>query len=234
MKNYTLIILNLLFLHSSFSQSKVVLFSDEIKKHITKLNIATEVAYKENDAAKANLLFDSIVDNYLVGTKLENFTLKNIKGKKVKLAKINKPIFIITYSSWCVLNKAEIPALNKIAKKYATDFQLIVLFWNTKKEVQKISSKFGLDIKVCYANENYVADEKTVAVLKHYLGFPTSYFLNKNLEIVDIKRGNPQVKPKITFAKALDYSFNYFQDNLANFLLHKNVERETYVTTNNN
>lgn len=233
MKNFTLIILNLLFIYTGFSQAKVSLFSDEIKKHITQLNVATEIAYEEKDALKANVIFDSVVENYLVGTRLENFTLKCSTGKKVKLTKINKPIFIITYCSWYVLNKAEIPALNKIAKKYADDFQLIVLFWNTKKEVKKIANKFTNDIKVCYADEKNSANEKTIAVLKHYLGFPTSYFLNKNLEIVDIKRGNPQANSKLSFEKTLNFNLNYFQNNLANFLLHKNIERETYVTNGN-
>ena len=101
------------------------------------------------------------------------------------------------------------------------DTTVEVLFWDTKKNMKKLATKFNNNINVCYANEEYEADEEVVSNLKHYLGFPTSYFMNKNLEIIDILRGNPQVPIKTSFAKTLDYNLAFFEERITNFLIQK-------------
>lgn len=229
MRTQLLILFYLLFFHNVYGQQKVQLFSEEIKNHIGKFKHFSDIAYEKGDIEKGQLLFDSLVQNYLVGTKIDNYVLKCANGKKVKLQKIKKPIFLLTYSSWCVLNKAEIQSLNELSKKYTADFQLIVLFWDTKKNMKKLATKFNNNINVCYANEEYEADEEVVSNLKHYLGFPTSYFMNKNLEIIDILRGNPQVPIKTSFAKTLDYNLAFFEERITNFLIQKDVIMQPYV-----
>ncbi len=212
---------------SVFGQQKSIFFSEEIKKHIYKYNHHSNKAYETGDVERGQFLFDSLVQNYLIGTRINNYTLKCANGKKIKLHKVKRPILLITYSSWCVLNKAEIPALNKIAKKHEKDFQLIVLFWDTKKNIKKLANRFTSEIRVCYANEHYANDEDLVSNLKHYLGFPTSYFMNENLELLDIQKGNPQVAYKTPFKKALEYDMAFFHKRITNFLLQKDMKRES-------
>ena len=216
-----------------FGQQKSIYFSEEIKKHIYKYNHHSDRAYEKGNVERGQFLFDSLVQNHLIGTRIDNYTLKCANGKKVKLQKVKRPILLITYSSWCVLNKAEIPALNKIAKKYENDFQMIVLFWDTKKNIQKLTNRFNSEIRVCYANEEYANDEEVVSNLKHYLGFPTSYFMNENLEILDIQKGNPQVAYKTPFKKALEYDMAFFYKRITNFLLQKNIKRESFADREN-
>ena len=127
------------------------------------------------------------------------------------------------------MNKAEIPALNKMAKKHENDFQMIVLFWDTKKNISKLVNRFNSEIKVCYASEEYNTDEEVVSNLKHYLGFPTSYFVNENLEILDIQKGNPQVALKTPFKKALDFDMTFFQNRITNFLLQKDIKTQSFA-----
>jgi|SRR6478672_4078484 len=227
MRRLVLVFLYSFILCPGFGQQKSIFFSEEIQKHIYKYNQQSNKAYENGDVDKGQSLFDSLVKNFLIGTRIDNYTLKCANGKKVKLHKVKRPILLITYSSWCVLNKAEIPALNKIASKYEKDFQLIVLFWDTKKNIKKLANRFNSNIKVCYANEEYSSDEEVVSNLKHYLGFPTSYFMNENLELLDIQKGNPQVAYKTPFKKALDYDMAFFHKRITNFLLQKNMKRES-------
>ncbi len=210
---------------------QTIFFSDAIKAHIRKYNIQSDIAYENSDLAKGQALFDSLVQNYLVGSRFNDFSLKSVGSKKIKLSKINKPVFIITYASWCVMNKGEIAALNKLSRKYDKDIQFIVLFWDKKSEAKKIGRRFNSNIDVCYANESYRNDAKIVSTLKHTLGFPTSYFLNSNLDVVDIKRGGIQTVPKMPFRDSMALNYDLFNSRLSEFLLKKDLVREQLAVT---
>ena len=223
----TIILLLLSFVANiSFGQENVVSFSDAIKSNIKKYNSQSDVAFDQGDIQKGNALFDSLVQNHLVGSKFDNYSFKCVNSRKVNLAKIKKPVFIITYASWCVINKGEIPALNKLAQKYSDEMQFIVVFWDVKDDVKKISRQFNGNIKVCYANESYRNDEAVVATLKHTLGFPTSYFLNSDLEVIDIKRGGIQIPKRTSFKIAMEMNYDVFNERLINFLDKKDGMRQ--------
>lgn len=207
-----------LFFQVCFSQDKVVYFSDAIKTNIKKYNSESDRAFQNGDIQAGQALFDSLVQHKLVGSKFDDYSFKSVNSRKVKLSKIKKPVFIITYSSWCVIGKGEIPALNKLARKYDKEVQFIVVFWDTKSDMRKISRKFNNAIKVCYANESYKNDARIVSTLKHTLGFPTSYYLNSNLEVVDIKRGGIQLPPRTSGKKAFEMNYRLFNERLDIFL----------------
>ncbi len=215
----------------SFGQEKTVYFSDAIKTNIKKYNSQSDLEFDKGDIEKGNALFDSLVQNHLVGSRFDDYSFKCVNSRKVKLSKLKKPVFIITYASWCVLNKGEIPALNKLARKYDDDIQFIVVFWDVKDDVKKIARQFNNVIKVCYANESYKNDVSVVATLKHTLGFPTSYFLNSELEVIDIKRGGVAIPPRTAFKKAMDLNYNVFNDRLISFLHKKESVKEQVVDT---
>ena len=213
------------------AQQETVTFSDAIKTHIRKYNIQSDIAYENSDIAKGQALFDSLVQNYLVGSRFNDFSLKSVGSKKIKLSKINKPVFMITYASWCIMNKGEIAALNKLSRKYDKDVHFIVLFWDKKSEAKKIGRRFNSNIDVCYANESYRNDAQVVATLKHTLGFPTSYFLNRNLDVVDIKRGGIQAVPKMPFRESLALNYDLFNSRISEFLLKKDLVKEQLAAT---
>ncbi|RZJ29923.1 MAG: redoxin domain-containing protein [Flavobacterium sp.] len=216
---------------SAYGQDETVYFSDAIKTHLQKYNNQSDAEYEKGDTAKGQALFDSLVQNYLVGSRFNDFSFKSVDNRKVRLSKIKKPVFIITYASWCVLGKGEVPALNKLARKYAKNIRFIVLFWDKKSEAKKIGRKFSGNITVCYANESYRNDGRIVATLKHTLGFPVSYFLNSNLDVVDIKRGGVQTDPKMPFREAMTLNYNLFDDRLTECLLKKDLVKEQLVNT---
>ena len=217
-------------LFSAQSQEETVTFSEALKTHLKKYNAQSDVEFEKGDIIKGQALFDSLVQNYLVGSKFNDFSLKSINKGKIKLSKIKKPVFIITYASWCVISKGESAALNKLSRKYSKDMQFIVLFWDKKTEARKLGQLFNSSITVCYANESYRNDARTVAILKHTLGFPTSYFLNSNLDVVDIKRGGVQTDPKMPYREAMAINYDFFDQRLSEWLLRKDIVKERLAT----
>lgn len=207
-------------------QQETILFSDAIKTNIKKYNKASDKVFESGDIRKGQSMFDSLVQNHLVGSKFDDYTFKSVNSKKVKLSKIGKPTFIITYSAWCVINKGEIAALNKLARRYIDSVQFIVVFWDTKQNMKKVGRQFSSRIKVCYANESYRNDATAVATLKHTLGFPTSYFLNSAMEVVDIKRGGISIPSRTPSKKAMELNYALFDERLVDFLNKKDSVRQ--------
>ncbi|WP_348798855.1 TlpA family protein disulfide reductase [Flavobacterium adhaerens] len=226
----TLLILFLFNLYSSYSQDTIMYFSDAIRQNIKSYKKASNNAYESNDIKEGKRLFDSLVKTKLVGTKFDDFTLKVYKEKNVKINRINKPVFIITYSSWCVIPKGEIPALNILAKEHRNDMQFIVVFWDKKSDLKKIAFKFSNDIKVCYANEFYPKDSRIVATIKHTLGFPTSIFLDENKNVVSIKHFENKTKLKTPIKEAIIASYNYFSKDINENLVNTSSRNNTFTT----
>jgi len=221
-----ILLITLVISQNSVCQEKPIYFSDAIRSNIKKYNSKTDIEFEKGNIEKGTALFDSLVQNKLVGSRFDDYSFKSINSRKVKLSKIKKPVFIITYASWCVMNKGEIPALNKLARKYDDDMQFIVVFWDVRNDVKKISRQFNSKIKVCYANESYRNDAAVVATLKHTLGFPTSYFLSSELDVIDIKRGGIPVPKKTAFKKAVEMNYEVFNERLVSFLNKKELAKE--------
>jgi len=227
MKNTILLISFLAFSFSIFAQdNEEKAFPVAVKENIKKYNTACNSAYEKGDIEKGQFLFDTLVSNQLVGTKFEDYTLRKASGGKLKLSSIKKPILIQTYTSWCILNKGEIPALNKLAKKYAKDLKIVVVFWDKKQSMKAIANQFNGNIEVCYANENYNNDGEVVAVLKYAIGYLSSYYLDQNLKVVSIKKGAPPQIPKKTHIKeAIQINFDNYNEGLVNLLLKSGKDR---------
>lgn len=230
MKHFYTLIISFVFIALANCQIDKNSFSYVIKNNIKKYNLESNTAFENKDTEKAQILFDSLVSNHLIGTNFEDYTLKSFEKKKLKLSSFKKPLFILTYASWCIPSKGEIPALNKLAQKYAKDVQFVILFWDKKHSVKKIARKFNHNISVCYANESYKNDANIVANLKHTLGFPTSYFLDQNLKVVNIKRGGAQPDKKSTYVKAYTMNYNAFREGLGSLLIDKNITKEQLTT----
>jgi thiol-disulfide isomerase/thioredoxin len=214
MRKFLLTVILSFFFTASYCQDTITYLSDAIKENINPYKKASNSAYEKRNIEVGKNLFDSLVKNKLIGTKFDDFNLKVYKEKNVKTNRINKPIFIITYASWLVIPKGEIPALNILAKEHRDDMQFIVIFWDKKNDLKNIAYKFSDDIKVCYANENYAKDAHIVASIKHTLGFPTSIFVDENKNVVNIKHFDSKVKFKTPIKEAIISSYNYFSKDI--------------------
>lgn len=226
-------LLTLLFffnLYSSYSQDTIMYFTEAIKENIVPYKKASNKAYEKYNIEEGKNLFDSLVKTKLVGTKFDDFSLKVYKEKNVKINRINKPIFMITYASWCVIPKGEIPALNILAKEHRDDLQFIVVFWDKKNDIRNIASKFNDYIKVCYANEYYSKDAHIVATIKHTLGFPTSIFVDENKYVVNVKHFENKIKLKTPIKEAITTSYNYFSKDINENLVNATNKNKAFTT----
>ena len=95
----------------------------------------------------------------------------------------------MTYASWCTPGVGEIPALNEIAEKYYKDIDFVVLFWDSKENVRKSTRDYSNRINIIYVDEKENTNDHIVEIMKHSLGFPTSFFIDETKRIVDVRRG---------------------------------------------
>jgi len=164
-------------------------FSKVIGENIKSYRLKSQQAYLDNDFEKANFLFDSLVNNVINGSYLDNFKVRKLSGRKVELNDFDKPVFLMTYASWCTPGSGEIPALNEIAKKYHKEIDFVILFWDSKSKVKKATRDYNRHITIVYVDETENTHDHIVETMKHSLGFPTSFFINEDKMIVDVRRG---------------------------------------------
>ncbi|RKS90380.1 thiol-disulfide isomerase/thioredoxin [Flavobacterium limicola] len=227
-----LLLFFLLSFSSNYSQDSIAYFSDALRLNINSYNAASNRAFENKDFNEGKRLFDSLVQYKLIGTRFDDFTVKGYNSKDVILNNINKPILLVTYASWCILNKGDAPALNELAKKYPDDLQIVIIFWDKKQNLKKIANQFSNAIKICYANESYANDFRIIATLKHTLGIPTVFFIDENKKVVNINRVKNHYKPKISFDTALTISYDLF-DQMINPPLNK-ITTNSGIANNNN
>lgn len=72
------------------------LFSEVIGKNIKKYVRNSQNAYAQQDFDRAEILFDSLINNVVNGSYLDNFKVRKLSGKKIELYKFEKPVFLMT------------------------------------------------------------------------------------------------------------------------------------------
>jgi thiol-disulfide isomerase/thioredoxin len=188
-KKLLLLFLLISFTTQSQSIEPELLFSTVIGKNIKKYRQKSQQAYAERDFERAEFLFDSLINNVVNNSYLDNFEVKKLSGRKIELYDFEKPLYLLTYASWCTPGIGEIPALNEVAEKYHKDIDFVILFWDSKKKVRKTARKYSSKFTILYVDEKENTNDHIVQTMKHSLGFPTTFFLDKNKKIVDVRRG---------------------------------------------
>jgi len=219
-----LLYLFLLISYSALSQNIEPrnLFSKVIGENIKAYRIKSQLANLENDFERSEFLFDSLINNVVNGSYLDNFKVRKLSGRKVELNDFDKPIFLMTYASWCTPGSGEIPALNEIAKKYHKEIDFIILFWDSKDKVKKASKDYNKYITIVYVDEKENTNDHIVETMKHSLGFPTSFFIDENKRIVDVRRGVLHYYNE-EYAISFELNYNSFLNGIS---LLKNISSE--------
>lgn len=215
-KFYTIIFI-LIFSCSGFCQDSdtLVNFTSAIRVNLSKFKQYQQDALDDKDIEKVQLIFDSLVQNQIVGSKFNFLSIRKMNGGKLRFKRIKKPIVIITHTDWLVKNKGELQALNKLAREYKNKISFVFIYWNNKEGARKSARKMNSNIIVCYADENYKYDNRIVKMMRNTLGFPTSYQITENKIIMNVDRGIGKfVSPKTPLKKAKDENYDFIKNRL--------------------
>lgn len=218
MKTILLAILTVFITGSTCAQQDKILFSEALALHLPKYKKHADKAYRTNNVERANFLFDSLVNYSLKGSRLDNFKVKDLRKKNVALDEFTKPVYLTTYASWIVPTEGEIPALNKLAEKYSDQVNFVLLFWDNQEVTKKLAKKYHKNIMVLYVDELQNSSPYVIKMMKHSLGFPTSFLLDKEKKIIDIRRkvSHPY---GIEFEKSYDLNYNSFSKAISLLLI---------------
>lgn len=216
--------------HPAFGQQEEtkVLFSEALAMHLPKYEKNSQKAYRQRNFVEGKRLFDSLVNFGLKGTFMDDFRFRKLNGKETALSDFKKPVYLITYASWCVTSKGEIPALNQLAKKYQNEVKFVVLFWDDKKTARSSSRPYNEFVDIVYVDELSNKSSYVVSQLKHSLGLPTTFLLDPDKKILDIRRG---VTHSYAVDKERSFNLNYdvIKEGITNHLLPENDFNEDPV-----
>lgn len=203
---------------SGFAQEERTTFSEAISTHLPKYKEKADKAYRTNNVERAEFLFDSLVNHCLKGSHLDNFRVKNLRKKEVYLEEFKKPVYLMTRASWCVPSEGEIPALNQLAEKYSDQIAFVVLFWDTREKSRELAKNYHSSVKVLYVDELQNQSSYVVRMMKHSLGLPTTFLLNKDKKIIDIRRkvSHPY---GIEFERSFNMNYSSFTDGISLLLI---------------
>jgi thiol-disulfide isomerase/thioredoxin len=220
MVRFLLLFLILYISQPSFGQQeeKKIFFSEALSQHLPKYEKKAKKAYALRDYNLGRELFDSLVEFKLNGSYMDNFKFNQLNSKEITFYNFKKPVYLITYSSWCIATEGEIPALNQLASKYHDKIDFVILFWDDKKTTKQMAKAYNENIKILYVDEMQNNDSYVISQLKHSLGLPTTFLIDGNKKILDIRRGVTHPFGK-SFEESFDLNYNNIYDGIANQLL---------------
>ncbi|MBK5191830.1 MAG: TlpA family protein disulfide reductase [Flavobacteriaceae bacterium] len=220
MVRFLLLFLILYFTQPSFGQQeeKKIFFSEVLSQHLPNYEKKAKKAYALRDYNLGRELFDSLVKFELNESYMDNFKFNQLNSKEITFYDFKKPVYLITYSSWCVASEGEIPALNQLASKYHDKIDFVILFWDDKRTTRQMAKAYNENIKILYVDEMQNNGSYVISQLKHSLGLPTTFLIDGNKKILDIRRGVTHSFGK-SFEESFDLNYNSIYDGIANQLL---------------
>jgi len=220
MVRFLLLFLILYFTNPSFGQKgkKKFSFLKLFPSICLNMKKRQKKAYELRDYNLGRELFDSLVKFELNESYMDNFKFNQLNSKKITFYDFKKPVYLITYSSWCVASEGEVPALNQLASKYHDKIDFVILFWDDKRTTRQMAKAYNENIKILYVDEMQNNDSNVITQLKHSLGLPTTFLIDGNKKILDIRRGVTHSFGK-SFEESFDLNYNNIYDGIANQLL---------------
>jgi len=125
-------------------------------------------------------------DSALDGQLAPGFSLENLQGERVSLSDLKgQPILINFWATWCPPCRFEMPVIEAAYQKYR-DQGFVVLAVDVQEPrglVQSYVKRLGLAFPVVLDRDGQVAADYRVRA------YPTSVFINRKGEIMQIHRG---------------------------------------------
>jgi len=168
-------------------QEPKVYFDDALHDYLVSYNKESTEAIGNNNFERAEFLFDSLLKYHLKGTYIPNLKLNKVSGEQIETDSLKMPFLLITKPSWFIQNE-EIEAINTMASEYKNQMAIIVLYWNTLKNVKKLAKKYSEDVILTYFDETENKGGAIVKTYKHSFGTPVCYFVSYKKQLVSLSR----------------------------------------------
>lgn len=143
--------------------------------------------------------FDAIINKCIKSSYLLDYEFKTSSGELVSTDKIKKPILIVAGFSRVAPFIAYIPALNQLAEKHSDKIEILVIFLDEEEGINRVAKRFNSKIKLIPSTkklENKAHIESYGFI--HKLDYPTTYFIGKDKQFKDVKRGAISPSKKIS------------------------------------
>lgn len=132
------------------------------------------------------------LSSLLIGSQLDVTRFVDRDGNLVELDKIEKPIFLQATASWCKPCKALKPLWKDVFAKYGEDVEFVFLTHDTKDRSAEYDEIQGESVHVVFSkskqNPNSL-NKLGVQGFEQIFPFPTSYFIDRNMQIRAVKVG---------------------------------------------
>lgn len=117
-----------------------------------------------------------------INFKRPSFALKGIDSKTYTTEKINKPLVVNFWASWCGPCKIEAPELVELNKKYHNQVEIYAINLtssDTESGAKAFAEQYGFTFPVLLDKDGKVSNLYNVAAI------PTTYFISSDGIIVD-------------------------------------------------
>lgn len=208
----------LIFCQYSFSQEdKSSVFDfvfESVLEHHRTFDFKIHKAYVSQDYDKVDALFEDFIEDNLHNKIMNDFYWNKFRSRYKSLYDIDLPVYLLTRSSWSLPSVGEVSAISKLAKKYKNQIKFVVLFWDLRQKMKTQGRKYSRHVEVVYIDELKNKNSYTIKALKHVLGVPVAYIMDKNKRVVEVNR--PEAIPFDT------------EENEAELTHLKNIETQVY------
>ncbi len=173
-----------------------VLFSEALAVHHSDFQKKSSLHYHLGNYESSEQFFSSFVEKKLIGTIIDNFKVFSFKKDMNNIYELDKPFYLMSYSSWCVPSNGELDALAQLINEHSSWMDFVLILWDNKEDAMSFSKQFPTGMKVLYVNELYNTETKTIKMLKHKLGVPVSIAVNEDKTIINVRK-NLQIHPSV-------------------------------------
>ncbi len=165
-------------------------FSLAVASNIKRYRENSSLAYQTEDLERAQFLYDSLVNKVLIGTRFDNFRVKNYKSRReFKFEEFTKPIYLKTSAIWAEPNDSEIKALNDVAEEFGDIIDFVILYWESPERIREAKREFNENITILYVDELQNENTTVVPILKHSLGLPSVILMDEERKVLNIRKG---------------------------------------------
>lgn len=172
----------------AFPQQPKDYFDFQIAKHLKTYKTQSEAAIQNDDKQHAEFLFDSLFNTHLKYSYVPDITLKKVSRGTINTSKIDNSFLLITKSAWEQIDKKEIEAINRMAKMYKGQMDIVVLFWSSRIVAKQRGRGFSSHVTVTYVDERENNANHIIAPFKHSFGAPACFFISEGKQLLKIDR----------------------------------------------